>query len=85
VSGDPRPSTSDEEYITEDSFSSPSTNDDGHDSDGENFDGKLDPDAPDPLELSDPRIKVLSVLELEDLFIKSAPDLSSTFVCSYAH
>lgn len=32
----------------------------------------------DPLEIADPRVKVLTVLELEDLFIRSAPDLSRT-------
>ena len=30
-------------------------------------------------DVQDPRIRVLSVLELEDLFVRSAPDLSSTF------
>ena len=30
-------------------------------------------------EASDPRTRVLSVLELEDLFVRSAPDLSSLF------
>ena len=32
-------------------------------------------------EVQDPRTRVLSVLELEDLFIRSAPDLSSTLTC----
>lgn len=31
-------------------------------------------------EAQDPRVKVLSVLELEELFIKSAPDLSSASI-----
>ncbi|VDB99574.1 unnamed protein product [Peniophora sp. CBMAI 1063] len=38
----------------------------------------------DPLEIADPRIKVLTVLELEDLFIRSAPDLSQ-FTDSSGH
>lgn len=33
----------------------------------------------DPHDAQDPRAKVLTVLELEDLFIKSAPDLSGEF------
>ena len=50
--------------------------------DEESSDNETDPEDPrpyieeDPQDLADPRAKVLTVLELEDLFAKSAPDLS---------
>lgn len=34
---------------------------------------------PDTPEAQDPRAKVLTVLELEDLFTRASPDLSSEF------
>ncbi|KAI1789785.1 P-loop containing nucleoside triphosphate hydrolase protein [Ganoderma leucocontextum] len=49
-------------------------------SDDEDDDGVFLP-IEEGLEASDPRSKVLSVLELEDLFVRSAPDLS-TFIDS---
>ncbi|KZV77679.1 P-loop containing nucleoside triphosphate hydrolase protein [Peniophora sp. CONT] len=51
----------------------------GEDSEGSSYsDSEESVQLPevDPLEIADPRIKVLTVLELEDLFIRSAPDLS---------
>lgn len=54
----------------------PPESDTNSESDDERF--KYMPTEEDTPDGRDPRTKVLSVLELEDLFVSAAPDLSST-------
>lgn len=66
-SDDPSSGSAAEEESTGDQWSDEESDDDAMYLSGEE----------DSLEAKDPRVKVLSVLELEDLFMTAAPDLSS--------
>lgn len=78
-----------EDSDEEDEAEEPEDSEDDSDHDESEYESAdeffFSPEEEDSPEGRDPRAKVLSVLELEDLFLKMAPDLSGTSFISSRH